>query len=128
MNDRIREQEIVNASLQSNFDELTKEQNDLKQELERLENDYSIKRHSNIASLKLEIKDTKAKLLACEIALGIEDTERSMKLEVTGSSGNIEANNSVPLESLLEVGQRAFNKASWRIMAEVKAMKQIEGT
>ena len=122
MNDRIREQEIANASLQSNLDELTKEQVELQHELETLENDSSIEKHPNIASLKEEIKDTKAKLLACEAALGIEDTERrTTKLEIVGSSSTIEAI-SVPLESLLEVGQRAFNKASWRVTAEVKVM------
>lgn len=121
MNDRIREQEIANASLQSNLDELTKEQVELQHELEKLENDSSIEKHLNIASLKEEIKDTRAKLLACEAALGIEDTERRTKLEIVGSISTIEAN-SVPLESLLEVGQRAFNKASWRVTAEVKAM------
>ncbi|GFH43866.1 hypothetical protein CTEN210_00339 [Chaetoceros tenuissimus] len=125
VNDRIREQEIANASLQSNLDELMKEQKELQHELETLENESNIEKYANIALLKGEIKDTKAKLLACETALGIEDIERCAKLEVNGRSKNIEAN-SIPLESLLEVGQRAFNKASWRIMAEEKAFKQIK--
>lgn len=118
--DRLKQQEDANSKLQTKYNEMKDECDRLRKELDAMKSTNKMK-SINIDSITASMEE--AKNFSQRIINANEASVVTRNVQSNNDSSSTESEQTRELEEIAMGAQRSFNKALWRLKAEVKSME-----